>query len=61
VAQESLSLAGGAHDWHALMLVHGWLMGLQFAGEADAGGAVADGASAAEVGAYALVADEVLL
>lgn len=61
MAQESLSLAGGAHDWHALMLVHGWLMCLQFAGEADAGGAVADGASAAEVGAYALVADEVLL
>ena len=36
-------------------------MCLQFAGQADAGRAVTDGASAAEVWAYALVADEVLL
>lgn len=48
------------------MLVHGWLMRLEFAGQADAGRllllrAVTDGASSAEVRAYALVADEVLL
>jgi hypothetical protein len=61
VAQESLSLARGAHYWHALMLVHGWLMCLEFAGQADAGRAVTDGASSTEVRAYALVADEVLL
>lgn len=49
MTQESLSLAGGAHYWHALMLVHGGLMCLQLAGQADAGRAVTDGASTAEV------------
>ena len=36
-------------------------MRLEFAGQADAGRADTDGAGSAEVRAYALVADEVLL
>lgn len=43
------------------MLVHGGLMCLEFAGQADAGGAITDGARSTEVWAYALVAHEVLL
>lgn len=61
MAEESLGLALGAHYWHALMLVHGWLMSLELARETDAGGTVTDGARSTQVRAYAFVAHKVLL